>query len=277
MESDEILYSVHGPKTLLEMTWEEVEQALKHTDICLIAVGSIEEHGPHLPLGTDTFQSTESVKTVQRLLAADGIQVVVGPTIEFGINPGAMSYPGSITVRPDTLKALLLDVCESLYQHGFHKIALFLGHDEDMHVMAVAAQELVRAHSDLKVITLNPMPALKESEGQTLKPKKPDGHGGAGETSRSLVLHPNLVRLDRARVKEGLDRPILRPIPGSLGPLFGGGVYNPAGDLSVYDRLQGHPGQTGDPNLADPEVGRKAYLAMAQWVADVIKRDFLGL
>jgi len=276
MAADEILYSVRGPKTLLEMTWEEVDEALRQTDICLIAVGSIEEHGYHLPLGTDSFQSTESVKTVQRLLAQEGIHVVVGPTIEFGINPGAMSYPGSITVRPDTLKALLIDVCESLYHHGFRKIAFFLGHDEDMHVMAVAAQELVRAHDDLKVITLNPMPALKESEGQSLKPKKPDGHGGAGETSRALVIHPNLVRLERAQASEGMDRPAVRPIPGGMGPLFGGGVYNPAGDLHLYDRQKGHPGQTGDPRLADPEVGSKAYLAMARWVADVVKRDFLN-
>lgn len=273
---DDILYSVRGPKTLMEMTWEEVEEALKVTDICLISVGSIEEHGYHLPLGTDSLQSTESVKTVQRLLAEEGITVVVGPTIEFGINPGAMSYPGSITVRPDTLKALLIDVIESLYQHGFRKFALFLGHDENMHVMAVAAQELVQKFEDIKVITLNPMPALKESEGQSLKPKRPDGHGGAGETSRALVIHPKLVKLERAKVHEGPDRPDLRPIPGGSGPLFGGGVYNPAGDLVVYDRKKGHPGQTGDPKYADEEVGKKAYLAMASWVAEVIKRDFLG-
>ncbi len=275
MEED-ILYTLRGPKTLMEMTWAEVAEALKVTDICLLSVAAIEQHGYHLPLGTDTLQSTESVKTVQRLLAADGITIVVGPTIEFGINPGAMSYPGSITVRPDTLKALLIDVMESLYHHGFRKIALFLGHDEDMHVMAVAAQEMVRAHDDLRVITLNPMPALKASEGASLKPSKPDGHGGAGETSRSLVIHPNLVRLDLAQVKEGPDRPVQRPIPGGAGPLFGGGVYDPAIDLHIYNRQQGHPGQTGDPRLADPEVGRKAYLDMARWVADVIKRDFLG-
>jgi creatinine amidohydrolase len=126
------------------------------------------------------------------------------------------------------------------------------------------------------VITLNPMPALKASEGASLKPKKPDGHGGAGETSRMLVTHPNLVQLDRVRVKEGPDRPAQREIPGGLGPLFGGGVYSPANDLGVYDRHAGHPGQTGDPRLADASVGRKAYDAMAAWVADVIKRDFLG-
>jgi len=272
----ETLYTVNGPKTLLEMTWEEVQDALQKTDICLIGVGAIEEHGPHLPLGTDSFGTTETLRTVQRMLAAEGITVVVGPTIDYGINPGAMSYPGSITFQPETVKAILLDMCESLYQHGFRKIAFFLGHDENMHVMAVSAQKLVLAHPDMIVLTLNPMPALKASEGASLKPKAPDGHAGAGETSRMLVTHPNLVRLERARVKEGPDRPALRQIAGALGPLFGGGVYNPAGDLHVYDRQKGHPGQTGDPRLASAEVGRKAFDAMAAWVADVVKRDFLG-
>jgi creatinine amidohydrolase/Fe(II)-dependent formamide hydrolase-like protein len=174
------------------------------------------------------------------------------------------------------LKALIVDVCESLYHHGFKNIALFLGHDEDMHVMAVAAQELVKSHDDLRVITLNPMPALKESEGQSLKPKRPDGHAGAGETSRALALHPNLVRMDRAVPSDGYDKPEPRAIAGGKGPLFGGGVYNPKNDLHLYDRKIGHPGQTGDPKLADAEVGRKAFVAMAGWVANVIKRDFLG-
>jgi creatinine amidohydrolase len=274
MDND-ILYTVHGPKTLMEMTWEEVADALKETDICLISVGAIEEHGYHLPLGTDTLQSTESVKTVQRVLAEEGIKIVIGPTIEFGINPGAMSYPGSITVRPDTLKALIIDVCESLYHHGFRNIALFLGHDENMHTMAVAAQELVRDHNDLRVITLNPMPALKASEGASLKPSRPDGHGGAGETSRALALHPNLVMLERAVPSDGFDQPAPPDLPGGKGPLFGGGVYNPKNDLHVYDRTLGHPGQTGDPRLANAETGKAAYLAMARWVADVIKRDLI--
>jgi creatinine amidohydrolase len=275
--SDQSLYTVRGPKTLVEMTWEEVAEALEETDICLLSVGAIEGHGPHLPLGTDTLQSTETVKTVQRVLAEEGIRIVVGPTIQFGINPGGMSYPGNITLTPDTLKNVLFEVCESLYHHGFRKIALFLGHDENMHTMAVAAQELVKAHDDLQVITLNPMPALKASEGESLKSKKPDGHAGAGETSRALVIHPDLVLMDRVRVKEGPDRPVKRNIPGGRGPLFGGGVYDPKTDLHVYDRDQGHPGQTGDPRLADEAVGKKAYRAMAEWVADVIKRDFLEL
>lgn len=273
---DEILYSIKGPKTLVEMTWEEVAEALDETNICLISVGAIEGHGPHLPLGADSLQSTETVKEVQRLLAGEGIRIVVGPTIRFGINPGAMSYPGSITVRPSTMKAVIIDVCDSLYHHGFRNIALFLGHDENMHSMAVAAQELVSAHDDLRVITLNPMPALKASEGESLKPKRPDGHGGAGETSRSLAIHPNLVCMDRAVPSDGYDKPNPPDLPGGKGPLFGGGVFNPKENLHRYDRSAGHPGQTGDPRLADPEIGRKAFLAMASWVADVIKRDFVG-
>lgn len=274
--ADEVLYVVTGPKTLMEMTWEEVAEVLKVSDICLFGVAAIEEHGPHLPIGTDTFIVTEVLKATQRLLEAEGIRIVVGPTVEFGVNPGAMSYPGSITIRPDTLKALLVDYCESLYQHGFHHIGMLMGHDEDLHAMAMAAQDLVRAHPDLMVLTLNSMMASKASERASLKPRKPDGHGGAGETSRLLVTHPNLVKLDRARPSEEEERPLLREIPGGASPLFGGGVYNPLADLIRYDHAKGHPGQTGDPRLADPEIGRRAYEAKAAWIADVVKRDFLA-
>lgn len=270
----EVLYEVRGPKTLMEMTWEEVEEARQETDIVLINVGSIEEHGLHLPLGTDSFQGTEVLKITARLLAEEGIRVVVGPTIPFGLNPGAMSYPGSITVEPETLKALLKDVCRSLHRHGFRQVVLFLGHDENYGTMMVAAQELTW-ELGMNVLCTNPMPALKAAEKKELALKAPDGHAGAGETSRALALHPGLVKLDRARVWEGDLRlaPAGQPLAGGDPPLLGGGVYRPMRELTMYSRDAGHPGQTGDPRLAQAEAGVKAYLAMARWVADVVKRD----
>lgn len=270
----EALYEVRGPKTLLEMTWEEVEEALRETDIALVNVGSIEEHGPHLPLGTDALQGTEVLKLAAEILAAEGVKVVVGPTVAFGLNPGAMSYPGSITVRPDTLKALLVDVGRSLHRHGFRQLVFFLGHDENYGVMMVAAQELTW-ELGMNVLCLNPMPALA-SEKQELALRGPDGHAGAGETSRALALHPGLVRLDRVRLWEepaGASVAPLAQLPGGDPPLLGGGVYRPRREFTMYSREAGHPGQTGDPLLARAEAGSKALYAMARWVADVVKRD----
>ena len=62
--SDDVLYEVKGPKTLYEMSWPEVEEALKNTDIVLIPVGSTEQHGTHLPLGSDTIQGWDMVRMI---------------------------------------------------------------------------------------------------------------------------------------------------------------------------------------------------------------------
>lgn len=275
----ELLYEVRGPKTLMEMTWPEVEELLRETDIALMSVGAVEQHGYHLPLGTDTIQSTQTMKVASRILWEEfGTKCAVAPTITWGINHGAMEYPGSITLKTDTLKQLLIDVCESLYHHGFRNIILFLGHDENYGAMMTASQDLVEAHPDMKVVVLNPMPALKASERESLRvntPKKPDGHAGAGETSRGLCLYPNLVYLDRARPDRPKPPDTGKKILGGEPPLLGGGVFNPAADGRGYSRQAGDPGQTGDPALGSAEAGLKAYEAMGRVVAQVAHKLFV--
>lgn len=281
-ENRELLYEVRAPKTLLEMTWLEVDALRKKTDIAMLSTGAVEQHGHHLPLGCDTIQSTESLRYAHDILLEKyGVESLIAPTIQFGICPGAMCYPGSITLRTSTLIAVLEDVCEGLYHHGFKNIILFLGHDENYASSMVAAQNVVDRHSDAKVVVLNPMPALKASERQNLKLDKnprPDGHGGAGETSRGLCLHPNLVYIDRAQddhwdpAKAVVDD---EPILGGEPPLLGGGVYNPANEGRSYSYEAGDPGQTGDPSGASADAGVKAYTAMAEVVAKVAYKLFV--
>ncbi|MEG1525106.1 MAG: creatininase family protein [Clostridia bacterium] len=275
----ELLYEVRSPKTLMEMNWVEVEELLKKTNIAFVSTGACEQHGAHLPLGTDTIQSTETLRYAHDILLADyGVESLIAPTVPWGICPGAMCYPGSITLQPSTLIALLEDICEGLYHHGFKNIILFLGHDENYGSMMVAAQNVTNRHSDSKVVVLNPMPALKASERASLnlnKSTRPDGHAGAGETSRALCLYPNLVNLDAA--KEDILKPVPKgePILGGEPPLLGGGVYNPAMEGRGYDRASGDPGQTGDPRLATAEAGIKAYTAMGKVVAQIAYKLFV--
>ncbi|MBC8492437.1 MAG: creatininase family protein, partial [Chloroflexi bacterium] len=99
--TEEILYTVRGPKTLEDMTWEELSEVLKETDIVIVPVGSTEQHGPHLPLATDTIQATEIAKRTVVRLAEEGIKVVAGPTIPFGVAPYHMSFSGTITLSAD--------------------------------------------------------------------------------------------------------------------------------------------------------------------------------
>src|SRR5512136_1500962 len=76
-----VIYSVRGPKGLSEMTWEEVAEELKRTDLIIVPVGSTEEHGPHMPLAADTIQGVEVSRRVVASLATEGIHAVAGPAI----------------------------------------------------------------------------------------------------------------------------------------------------------------------------------------------------
>ncbi len=264
-----------GPKLMEEMTWLEVQELQKKTNTVIVSVGSYEQHGTHLPLASDTLQALEIAKDAVKLLAEQDITVAVGPAIPFGVNPGAMPYPGSITLKPDTLKTLLVEVCTSLKTHGFTNIALVMGHDENLPAMTVAAQELVHDHG-MCVATLNWLPYLKLHEKQVLDLKNADGHGGAGETARMLARFPELVDLASSRgylPEKTLSAKEELPYAGP--PLLGGGVYNPAKDLPGFAPPE-HPGIVGEPKMANAEAGEKAYEVTAEWVAEVIKREFFS-
>jgi len=79
----ETLYEVRGPKTMFEMSWPEVEEALKRTDVVIIPVGSTEQHGTHLPLGSDTLQAADMARMVVKRLSEEGVTVCASTAIPF--------------------------------------------------------------------------------------------------------------------------------------------------------------------------------------------------
>ena len=112
---------------LSKMTWFEAKERLKETDIVLMPIGAFEQHGLHLPLDTDTFIALEISKRAAEKVARD-VKAVVGPSIQFGISPYMMGFPGSITIQGETFVNLLHDVCESLIHQGFSKIVFVNQH-----------------------------------------------------------------------------------------------------------------------------------------------------
>ncbi len=112
---------------LAKMTWQEVEEILKDTDIAVVPVGSTEQHGPALPVDNDAFIATQFAQRVAESIW-DRQKVVVTPTISFGYSPHHMQFKGTITIRESTLADLIVDVCTSLEQHGFKRIILVNGH-----------------------------------------------------------------------------------------------------------------------------------------------------
>jgi creatinine amidohydrolase len=261
----EIIYSVLGPKTLPEMTWEEVGEALKYTDLILVPVGSTEEHGPHMPLAADSIQGVEVSRRVVSSLATEGIRVVAGPVIPFGVSLHLMDFPGTVTLTPTTLHTVIREVCGSLIRHGFRKIVLLVSHNENVGTVYAASQELSQ-EPGVRAMVINWAPPLKQQYPKLLKSKS-GGHGGEGETARVLACMPELVRMDRAQayIPKRLER-----LEGDEPIDMGGGVLDLPHGMKEVTPI----GSMGDPTVATAETGDKCYDFIVDWTCQVIKRHF---
>ena len=112
--------------------------------LVIVPVGVVEEHGPHLPLGLDSFAAETYAGAAAPHLEEQGYQVVVAPTIGYGVARAAIDFPGTLSLEPATLKALIVDVGRSLARHGFARQVILNGHRDLQHMQALEdAQENV--------------------------------------------------------------------------------------------------------------------------------------
>jgi creatinine amidohydrolase len=266
--TQDVLYSVLGPKSWGAMTSHELGAALARTDVVLVPVGAIEQHAGHLPLGQDNFQIEEIVRRAVLTLADRGREAIFGPTIPFGPISN-LGFPGSIDIKPSTLVLLVKEVCLNLHRDGVKNIALVMGHDLSLGALMVAARELAAETEDaLKMVVLNWLPAVVKMLPEVfagIPPGKRDGHGGAGETARMLAQHPNLVVTAKLRDYAIDASPPVVPFASPVAA--GGGVYAPR-KTSNHDPA--FEGILGFPTVATAEIGDQLYDALAQWVADVV-------
>jgi creatinine amidohydrolase len=137
---------------------------VRKTDVALLSIGAIEEHGPNLPLATDAIVGVAQLVDVQQYLQNAGIETIVGPPLNIGITneagdwtrDGTYMYSGSLTVSADTLVRLYLDILRSLHDNGLRRVFLVPGHFGGRHVLAVAriAEEGNRQIEGMKVYAL---------------------------------------------------------------------------------------------------------------------------
>jgi len=269
MTSD-ALYTVKGPKTLFEMTWPEVEAALEETDIVVVPVGSVEQHGRHLPLGSDTIQGDDMARRLVAKLGAEGVRVVAAPSIPFGVSEAHMKFPGSIALSSGTLMAVIREVCESLYSHGFRKFCLLLSHGENFPTLNLVIRDLAPEFEGSRFIAPNWLPIMEAHYPEVLKSERPhdEHHSGEGETSRMLSSTPNLVDLEKVAVyypEPQFDPYAKRPYAGSVAWAKNGWGMK---TVTPY-------GSMGNPLIATAETGDKLYEIIVDWLAQVIKAEFL--
>jgi creatinine amidohydrolase len=268
-QDGQYLYGFKPPKTLFEMTWEEVQEALAETDIVILPIGSTEQHGPHMPLGADSFQVREMVRRTVVKLGEMGVKAVAGPLVPFGLSSYHMPFPGTISLRPTTFQALLLDVCQCLHHHGFRRFVLPLGHGGNYAAMQVVAQQLVDELPGVQVLVPNWLPVAfrQYTVEKLLTAKKKQGHGGEGETSKLLAVHPELVEMGRAR---SYYSDYAEKVESDDHPTHGGQIFIPTRSMRDVSPI----GCVGEPSLAKAETGEKAWEGICSWLAEVIRREF---
>ena len=132
--------------TMLDMTFPEFEAAAKKTDVALLPIGAIEEHGSHLPLGTDVIGATGQLFYVQKELREKGFETILAPSLNIGITnesddrarDGTYMYPGSLTIGKETFVRLYMDLLRSLNENGMRRVFIFSGHLGGRHLEAIA-------------------------------------------------------------------------------------------------------------------------------------------
>jgi len=212
-----------------EMTMADFEAGLLRTRTVLVPFGSVEEHGPHLPLSTDTLEAYEVGKK-----AALRIPLFVAPPVPYGNCRSTACHPGTISISTSTLKMLFKDIVRSLRSNGMRKFVALSGHAGGAHCMALqdAGEELLAEYADIEIAVISEF-ALAREEGADLIETSGDAHAGEIETSRILHSHPHLVKGTAAREF----------------PTFPSGIL-------VRDKRRYWPGGVwGDPGKATAEKG----------------------
>ena len=185
------LFSEKKVKNYLpQMTWVEVEQALTQTDAVIIPLGSIEQHGRHLPLGTDTYEAVETAK-----LIAQKADVLVAPVVIAGLSPHHLGFPGTITLSPETFEAVVFETAQSLIRHGFRKILIFNGHGGNN----VSVANVIQKINQTTLAAAFDLGRIEVARKEPLYPQIPwDVHAGVEETSMMLYLAGSLVDMSKA-------------------------------------------------------------------------------
>ena len=173
-----------------EMTMTDFSAGLQRTRSVIIPFGSIEEHGSHLPLDTDTMQAWQV-----SLLAAQQRPVFVAAPVHYGVCRSTRQHPGTISISTTTLRALTIDICSSLYQQGFRNFILLTGHAGGTHTSTLidAGEFLLDTFPDLHIAVVTEY-MLASRAGQGIIETEGDAHAGEIETSRILHSHPHLVQ-----------------------------------------------------------------------------------
>ncbi|MBI4229819.1 MAG: creatininase family protein [Planctomycetes bacterium] len=244
-----------GVHTLATMTWKEVEALDRARLVAVLPVGAVEAHGPHLPLLTDVIIAEGMAREGARLLSERGHEALLLPPLAYTSAGYGASFPGTVSIRPETATALLVDIARSLAAQGVKTLAIASAHLDPSHIVSIEAMaSAIRSERLLAVafpdITRKPWVTRLTDEF-----KSGACHAGRFEGSVVMAERPDLVREE--------IRKRLPPNPVSLSKAIREGkrTFGEAGGPEAY---------FGWPAEATAEEGRRTAAILGAILAEAV-------
>lgn len=264
--------------TMVDMTWLQVKKAAEEGAIVLLPTAVIEEHGPHMSLGVDTYLCYLVCKLTRCKLEARGIRTLIAPPYYWGINNCTGSFPGSFTVRKETMKAVLYDILASLKRWELTYVFNINWHgDEDHNLVILEAIKEARIGTGIRAYcVLDDFLArrlrLTGKEAHVIigrsgslseaMPKYPEIHADAGETGMMVSYFPDQVNVEVAKTLKPTDLPFKELLVWIQG-------WSDAEKLTPS-------GYFGNPAGFNPEAGKMIIEGHAKSVANLIEAFIKG-
>ena len=181
-----------------EFSWEEMKELLENGyNTVVFGIGATEQHGPALPLKSDSLQADETAN----LIAKELPKTLQAPTILVGYSKYHMNFPGTITLRESTLQAIIEDYIDSFAHHGFENIIIYISHGGDVSATEQAIQTKQAQYPKAKIFyyyTQDAMPVLSTfAQEMQLSPGALGGHADHREASMILLFNESLVNKQR--------------------------------------------------------------------------------
>jgi creatinine amidohydrolase len=229
--------------------------------VVVVPTGSLEQHGPHLPLDTDSFLCRSVVDAAAARASGTG-PVLVTPTVCFGASEHHMAFPGTVTLEPETFADTIAEVCGSLAEHGLRRQLVVNGHGGNTALLTAAVQQL-GFEEPVLAVTVDYYTFARAVVAE-VRESPPGGIGHACEFETSLMLHLRPESVRRAQIVREL-RP--RRYAAESHDLFAGGDVRAHWKTHELSRS----GVMGAPDLATEEKGRRLFEACADGLAALIE------
>jgi creatinine amidohydrolase len=234
-----------------DLTWPELRDAVKRQPVVLLPVGSVEDHGPHLPLDTDNAMPTRICHDTARRIPDEAL---VMPTVPYGFNWHHIDFPGTIGIQWDNFVNYMTDITKSVAYHGFKKILIVDGHGSNLPLVDIVARRTIM-ETDALCASMIYTNLIVDIAREIRESDVPGGMAHACELETSLYWHVDPERVQPEKFQKEIGLP-----PSQF-------IWLDLTDPSPVQMMEwwstfSHTGVVGDPTAASKEKGARIYEAL---------------